>query len=231
MKSGIISYEKALKKIKNIGEVIIKPSVETKSGENVRLLKIENGIDVFTDDSIENIIKKYKENYIIQEKIKQNKSLSKLNPSSVNTLRLHTYVCEGKVYATPVVIRLGRNGSIIDNACAGGISVGISENGELLKYAFTAMGEKFERHPDTKILFEGYKIPRIKDMIEFTKKYHYKIPHIGIIAWDITLDEDENMVLIEANITGPGIWITQYNTGKGFFGKNTEKMIRMLKDK
>ena len=226
---GIIDYNYAMEKIKNIGEVIIKPSVDSNSGRNVNLLNIKNGMDLNSNISMEEILKKYKENYIIQEKIHPNKQFSKLNPSSVNTIRINTYICEGKVYCAPLAMRIGRMGSIVDNAHAGGITIGIKNDGTLKKYAFLENGQKFDKHPDTNVKFEGYKIPKIPEMIELAKKYHYKIPHMGIIAWDLTLDEEEKIVIIEANISCPSIWFPQYVNGEGFFGDNTEKMIRMLK--
>lgn len=228
---GIISYESALDIIKNVGEVIIKPSVDSNSGNNVKLLNIENGIDINSNMSTEEILKKYKQNYMIQEKIKQHESFAKLNPSSVNTIRLNTYILDGEIYNTPIAMRLGRNNSIVDNAHAGGIAVGIDDRGCLRKYAFSEKGEKFLEHPNTHIVFENYKIPKIKEMCEFVLKNHYRIPHMGIVGWDLTLDENENIVIIETNITTPSIWFPQYCNGEGFFKENTERIIRMLKEK
>ena len=227
--NGIITYDEALAKISNIGEVIIKPSVETSSGNNVDLLNIKDGIDEISGRGIEEIFKKYNMNYMVQEKLKQHESFAKLNPSSVNTIRINTYICEGKLYSSPIAMRIGRYGSIVDN---GNLFIGVKENGELRKFAFTKFdGQKFAEHPDTKIKFENYKLPMIPQMVNFAKKYHYKIPHMGIIAWDLALDKDENIVIIEANISCPSVWFPQYCNGEPFFGKNTEKMIRMLKEK
>ena len=229
--NGLIQYNDALERIKNIGEVIIKPSIDTSSGKSVRLLNIKNGIDSFTQKPIEQIFNEYNKNYMIQERIKQHEIFARLNRTSVNTIRINTYICEGRVYISPLIMRMGRNGSIVDNAHAGGIAVGIKDNGYLRRYSFTEYGEKYERHPDTGIKFDGYKLIKINEMIDFVKKYHYRIPHMGIIAWDLTLDEEENIVIIETNITCPGIWISQYCNAEPFFGENTEKMIRKLKEK
>ena len=109
-----------------------------------------------------------------------------------------------------------------------GIAVGVKEDGTLRKYAFSEFGEKYERHPDSHIVFENYQLIRIPELIEFAKKYHHRVPHMGIIAWDFTVDEEENLIIIETNIACPGIWISQQVNGESFFGENTEKMIRML---
>ena len=52
---GIMEYEIAIKKLTNLGEAIIKPSVDSNSGKNVRLLNIRNGIDIISNKTIEDI--------------------------------------------------------------------------------------------------------------------------------------------------------------------------------
>ncbi len=229
--NNIINYKEAVKKLNNIGEVIIKPTLDSNSGHNVRLLNIKNGLDSLTNQTIEEIMNKYKENFTIQERIKPHPVFSKLNPTSINTIRINTYICEGKVYVSPIAMRIGRMGKVVDNAHAGGVTVGVDKNGCLMEYGFFQTGEKFSEHPDTHVKFNGYKIPRLLEMIEFVKNNHYRIPNMGIIAWDLTLDENENIVIIETNIQRPSIWFPQYSTGEAFFGENTEKMIQMLKNK
>lgn len=228
-KDGIITYKQAIEKLNNIGEVIIKPTTETSSGKNVQLLNIIEGKDVKTERNLCDILEQYNKNFTIQEKIVQHKLFSQLNPSSVNTIRINTYICEDKVYCAPIAMKMGRNGNIVDNGRAGGVQIGVKEDGTLRKFAFTEYGEKFDRHPDTNIVFENYKIPKIRELIEFTKKYHYKVPHIGIIAWDLAIDENGKIIIIEANICAPSIWFPQYVNGEAFFGENTEKMIKMIK--
>lgn len=230
-KNGIVDKDSFIKILYNIGEVVVKPTLFSSSGRDVRLLSIKDGIDIKSGEKFETIINKYDKNYIIQKKLEQSKILSDINSSSVNTLRFNSYICDGKVYLSPTALRIGRNGNFRDNLHAGGIMVGVNEDGTLMKYAFYHEdGKKYERHPDTGFVFEGYKIPKYKEISEFVKNNHYRVPHIGIIAWDITLDKDENIVLIETNITTPSIWLNQIACGKAFFGENTEKMIRKLRE-
>ena len=229
--NGIITFQKAIKILYNIGEVVIKPSLDTSSGMNVKILNIENGVDIISNKSIEEILKKYNKNFVVQEKIKPHKDFANLYPTAINTIRINSYICDGEVYIAPIVLRLGRNNSIVDNAHAGGIAVGVNKEGKLMKYAFSQDGEKFDKHPNTNIIFENYHLPKIKEMIEFTKKNHYRFLHMGIVAWDLTVDENNNIVVIEANCSCPSTWFPQYCTGEAFFGENTEKMIRMLNGK
>ena len=228
--TGVITYEKTIEILQNIGEVIIKPTLDTCSGIGVALLNIKDGIDIISGKNIKQIFEEYNKNFAIQEKIIQHEDFAKLNPSSVNTIRLHTYICDGKVYSTPLLLRVGRANSVVDNFHAGGIGVGITKDGYLMREGFKEYGESFLKHPDTGIVFEKYHLPKIPEMIDFTIKYHYRIPHIGVIAWDLTVDNDNRIVIIETNISCPGIWLPQMITGESFFGENTEKMIRMLNE-
>ncbi len=230
-KNGIITLKKTIEILYNIGESVIKPSSDTSSGKNVRILNVENGIDSISNEHIEEILKKYGKNFVVQEKIKPHKDFAKLYPTAINTVRINSYICDGKVYIAPIALRLGRNNSYVDNSHAGGIAVGVTSEGKLMKYAFSQDGEKFDKHPNTNIVFENYQLPKIKEMIEFTKKNHYRFLHMGIVAWDLTVDENNNIVVIEANITAPSLWFPQYCTGEAFFGENTEKMIKMLNNK
>lgn len=61
-------------------------------------------------------------NYILQEVAKQSEWMSYFCPTSVNTLRIHMYrsVKDNKPHLVNAVLRMGRNGSLVDNAHAGG---------------------------------------------------------------------------------------------------------------
>ena len=50
-------------------------------------------------------------------------------------------------------------------------------------------------------------------MKELVKKEHLRFPHHKIIGWDLTLDENENVVCIEYNAFTPGIIKSQYVLG------------------
>lgn len=228
---GLIRRLDAVKLLKNKGELIIKPSIDTNSGDGVSLINIVGDVDELSGKTIDEIFDDYRDNFVVQKKIIQNKQFSRLNSSSVNTIRVNTYICDDKVYCSPVAMRIGRSGKVVDNAHAGGIHIGVTDDGKLMKYAFTEMGNKFSKHPDSKVVFENYFIPKIKEIKKFAIDNHYRIPHMGIIAWDFTVDNNDKIVLIEANISCPSIWLNQYPTGQAFFGDNTEKMINLIRKK
>ena len=129
----------------------------------------------------------------------------------------------------PIVMRFGQGGNKIDNAHAGGILVGVNDDGTLHKKSFTEFNDRLTEHPDTHIAFEGYKIPYVDKLINAAKKMHMLIPQLGCYNWDFTLNEKGNPVLIEVNIVGGSIWAAQMAHGKGVFGDKTAEVLQWLK--
>lgn len=226
---NIISREKALVLIENIGEVIIKPTLDSSSGDSVTLCDFYNGFDRRSEETTAEVLNSYKENYIIQEKIIQSNKLDVLYSQSINTLRVITYLVDDKIEHAPITLSMGRNGNHVDNIQAGGISVAVSDRGELNSKGFTHYKEVHDYHPDTGTVFKNHTLPEIGKLIETAKEMHEKTPHMRIISWDFTLDEQNNIVLLEFNLSGQSVWFPQMVSGKAIFGNNTERMIRMIR--
>ncbi|MCD8039318.1 MAG: hypothetical protein LUE96_09580 [Lachnospiraceae bacterium] len=210
--------------------VIIKPSVGESSGNGVRLLQLRGGgIDNLTGDTINDVMTLYGENFIIQEVVNENEELKALHPESVNTVRIMTYRINGEVHATPMTIRMGRGKDYRDNGHAGGIFVGMKDDGTLLAKAHMCGSmETFDRHPDTGIVFEGYCISYAEKIREAAFKLHECLPSVGNVNWDLAVDETGNVVLIEANVSCGSMWLFEIPHGKGVFGSDTADIIRMI---
>jgi hypothetical protein len=139
--------------------------------------------------------------FIIQESISQRSDIKAINQTSVNTLRVITQR-SGNNYKIPaVVLRIGRNGSYVDNSAQGGISVNIDiESGQLNKYAFTEhTNEKFTRHPDSGFRFEGFALRDWDKIKQSILDYAAKAPEFPDVAWDIAIMED-GITVIEINL-------------------------------
>lgn len=106
--------------------------------------------------------------------------------------------------------------------------IALSDDGTLHKTAFTEFKEEFVEHPDSKLKFEGYRIPLLPNVVDAVKRMHYSLPAIGVINWDMTLDESGQPVLIEANVNGGSIWLFQMAHGCGVFGERTPEILRWL---
>lgn len=139
---------------------------------------------------------------IFQEAITQHPEVSKIYPNSVNTLRIDTYIDNNREsHAFSVTMRIGAKGSNIDNISSGGFFVPINqETYRLTKHGFQAMifgGEKYETHPDTQFVFEGFDVPYAKEAKELCIELSNCIPN-KLVGWDIAITNTGPLV-IEGN--------------------------------
>ena len=79
--------------------------------------------------------------FIIQQAFEQHSFFSFFNPTSVNTLRIVSYRdSKGEIQILNSILRIGLAGSVVDNAHAGGMFVGVSKDGVLGKYVCDQYG-------------------------------------------------------------------------------------------
>ena len=218
-----VSEEEAVSLCQNLEQVIIKPAMEM-HGSRVHLLTVINGETNVDGLSIGELFKRYKHNFLIQERVRQHKDLAALNPTSVNTMRILTYRSGMEVLLVYSVIRIGRSGQVIDNQCAGGISTTITKEGMLGRAAYGGYNEDNVLVTDTGISLEGYQLPSYDKAVEFVKRLHMKLPYFNIIGWDVSIEENGEPILIEYN-TNPGLSQSAFCSG---MGENTGRIIREL---
>jgi hypothetical protein len=193
----------------------IKPD-DGQGGKGIFIIK-KNNNNLYIDDRLleeKTLIGKTANNdFVLQEGIIQRSDINRINNTSVNTLRVITQKYNDVLKISAVVIRIGRNGSLVDNSCQGGISVKIDiEKGTLNKYGFTEhTNERFEVHPDTHFKFDGFVIQdwdKIRmQILEFANKTS-EFPEIG---WDIAVLEN-GISVIEIN-TYYGLELLQCSSG------------------
>ena len=137
--------------------------------------------------------------YILEELIEQCPEMSQFNPSSVNTIRTALVNTSRGAEMLFAEIRCGRAGSIVDNGGQGGILIPCDiETGRLCKYGYDGSGRKYTCHPDSKVVFENFQVPRWNEVVALSKELMVKIPGLKYVGWDISLTKD-NIVLVEGN--------------------------------
>lgn len=215
--------------LKDLGPCIIKPVKDSSSGRGFKNLNFVSGIDINTGKTIKAIFEDYSGNFILQEKLHNCEAVKLLYSNALNTIRIITYICDGRVYHCPLSMRIGSGGGEVDNIHAGGIVIGLSDEGVLKERAFKLgycnSNVTYAAHPDSGIAFKGYQIPNINRVITAAHQMHGRLPGVGIISWDFILDENEYPVIIETNLLGQSVWFTQVVNGCSMFGINTGKMI------
>ena len=137
--------------------------------------------------------------YLIQQFINnQHEGMSKLYPDACNTLRI-TVAREGN--ETRVLGRmcmLGAHGTDCSNWHFGGVSVNLKEDGTLDKYGYCKIDKKTTAHPDTQVVFEGYKIPFFEEAVALAKRATECFYGLCSIGWDVAITSD-GPTLIEGN--------------------------------
>lgn len=227
----LTTREKAMGKLSDSGEVFIKPTVDSMSGNGCAVLNLHKGLDEISGKRLDAILSQMGENYVIQERVQCHESISNLYATSVNTFRVFTYLWKDRIEHVPLIMRIGQRGGVLDNAHAGGMFIAVEDSGSLHEVAFTEFREEYREHPDTHVIFADYSIPLVPKVIEAAEKLHSAIPQLGVVSWDLTIDKDGQPLLIEANTFGASIWFFQMAHGKGLFGENTEDILSWIREK
>ena len=145
---------------------------------------------------------------IFQEKVRQHKSLLEVYPYSVNTFRVLTHIVKGgDILVKFVNLKMGRGGNVLDNISCGGIWVHVKLNGEVSSNAYDEFGlEIGETHPDTGYRFSDLKISFIQDILTLCKKAHKSFSYVGLIGWDVYVNENGKPYIVEWNAKNPWFW-------------------------
>ena len=212
-----------------INKIVVKPSIDTGSGVGVRLF--ERRDDKWFDMgsgaelSIDIINKEYKDDIIIQECIEQSDDIAYYNPSSVNTLRLTLYrsVKSDECHIPSAIIRIGKNGALIDNAHAGGSYVGIKSDGTLCNKVLNQYGDAITEFNGIDFTKER-KIKNWDKVVDFAKYIGTNIPHHRLLALDIMIDKNGSPRLIEFNCVAYSMWLFQFTMGPAL-GEYTDEII------
>ena len=133
---------------------------------------------------------------LIEECISNEESMAAFHRNSLNTIRIVTY--RGGAFGA--FIRFGRHGKIIDNAHAGGIFAQIDPNtGMIESDAIDTERARFTKHPDSNVPIKGFVIPRWSELVDTCKAAHAIMPDAPVVGWDICIDSNNNIEIIEGN--------------------------------
>ena len=136
---------------------------------------------------------------ILEERIEQSEHLAELNASSVNTVRCFTLKTRDGIVIPWTLMKIGRDGSFVDNGGAGGLLVGIDpETGVFNTDARDEYGFSFDKHPDSGITFQGFRLPEWDKMIAICKEMAELEPLVPWIGWDMTYT-NQGWVVVEGN--------------------------------
>ncbi len=215
---NIISKEKAIEILSKQNRITVKPSMTSYGGKNV----------FFFENPGSNEIIQYMDNLpcpnlIFQETVNQSSVTAKLHPTSLNTIRIMTLVLDEEIKILPSVFRIGVGSSKVDNASSGGIYCKINEDGTLSSYAFDALGNRYNKHPDGG-KFESIRFNFMDKVENLVKSAAQRFPHFRLVGWDVAINQDDEPVIIEANLTMSSIDLIETACGP-IFGEYTDQVL------
>ena len=165
-----------------------------------------------------------KRDIVIQKTIRQHPDLAKLHPQSVNTYRIISLLVDDRVEILGRMLKIGAGDRRVDNGCSKGIYCGIDEDNRLKRTGSLDDGAVSEVHPGMGYRLEGIPVPGVERCMELVRRIHPFMGHHRLISWDIAYDEEEEPVLIEANLSLGGSDDVQVLNGP-FFGKYTKRIL------
>jgi hypothetical protein len=191
---------------KNLEKVVLKP-LRGIQGKGIYILSRDTISKLESNNkmkALQNLSKDLKEkNYIIQEVIKQHPELNKINPHSVNTIRIITFLTrENKVEFLAAMLRTSSGRTPIDNFKSGGIVIGIDiKTGRLKQHGFLKpqYGTTATKHPFTQTEFHHFQIPYWDELKKLTYRAQRIFYHLKSIGCDCAITND-GPVIIEGNV-------------------------------
>ena len=172
-----------------------------------------NGESVAVDEIIGRIPSRQR--FIVQKRVEQHSAINKIYPDALNTVRVVSVVNGNEIVILGSLLRIGANGSVVDNWAHGGVAVGVNSDGTLMKWGLykPSYGTKTDRHPNSGVIFEEYRLPFWEETLALVKESHRKLSCIATIGWDIAITE-MGPVVIEGNDDYDGALLQACTGGK-----------------
>ena len=202
---GVDALKKFLAKNK---EFMIKP-IDGLGGQDVKKMKrteVKN-ISKFLSYLQDNRM-------FLEELIVQHKKMSNLCPSSVNTIRIMTFVNNGRSEILYAGLRVGNGINDVDNFHKGGMGVAIDTRvGKLKGNAIDKDLNEFKMHPVTKVYFNKFELPYWKETKKLVLEAALVNQNIKVVGWDVAITKN-GPILVEGN-RRPGFDLVQVTSKKG----------------
>ena len=196
--------------------LIVKPSLVSGEGKNLRLIT--------EDKEVDEVLSTYTEDYLAQEVIAQCNEFNSMNSHSVAAMRVVTAIVNGRAELMSSMLLTNTTDAVACNRNTapgvGVVCIGIDDEGRLADTGYFENAKPIRTLPNG-FTFGGVQIPSYKEAIRLAVDAHESVPMLGIIGWDITIDKNNRPVVIEWNLGGIGMYHSQLTTGP-LFGEHSD---------
>lgn len=169
-------------------------------------------------------------NGVFQDYIDQHQSFEELMPASVATLRITTILDDrGKASLRACYLRIGRSADTHVKS-ASHIRIPVNQkSGELGAHGYLSSWLTIKKHPDTQTTFAKRKIPSFNKCVSTGLELHELIPYQRCVGWDMTIDKNHNVRVMEWNGSLIGTNFSEATQGPCYSDLGWEKLWRLAK--
>ena len=164
-------------------------------------------------------------NFVIQSPITPHPFFKEISPACVPSLRVTTYKpFQNQAKVVQSAIRIGLEGVpfIYEDHC---IRFAIRiQDGRTHDFGFIGDWEMVVRHTETQVPLNARQIPKYQEIKAFCEKLHDQNPQFGLIAWDMTVDENDRIKIMEWNTVTPSYNMEEAVIGPHFKGLGWENL-------
>lgn len=187
--------------------------------------KQSEGVRRFTVGELRRTELGHMKNSVIQRWIVAHPLLHEPMPESLATIRITTVrEPNGEFTCRSAVLKFGRKGF---TALGADLTVNYmitSPKGDLAPTCIDGNWQEWSAHPDTRISLAGKQIPQFAHAVELVTKLHATVPQVGLIGWDVTVDQNEQVQILEWNVGHAGIVKPETLAGPCFTGLGWETL-------
>ncbi len=197
---------------------------------NVIVFKIDNsmqgkGVFVYNKSTFDVHKIKMLGNGVFQYHIEQHPFFSEFMPTSVATIRITTYYEEsGSASVKACFLRIGRSDEQ-NVKWASNVIIPVNPvTGELNEIGYFLNLNPIYKHPDTNTHFAKQFLPFFDKCIFWATELHKKLPFDRCIGWDMIVDKENNVKIMEWNGHHTDIKIHEAIQGPCFTGLGWEEL-------
>lgn len=181
----------------------------------------------FGKEIVENVVDRTNTAVVIEEVIEQDESIGKLNPMTVNGVRIPTFRVNGKVTIFYPWMKIGATDNV--TACfTDGSGFGSAIDAGTGVLCTDGMNEKceiFVDHPYSGIKIKGFQIPKWDELCTLATTLAESLPeNINYIAWDFVLTP-RGWCVMEGNYCGEFMWEMFYHDEKHGMRAEIEELL------
>lgn len=166
-------------------------------------------------------------NGVFQRFINQHKIFQEFANRSVATLRVTTVMeDDGSTSLRACYLRLG-TGTDTHVQSKSHVRIPIDlKSGAFSNIGFTIDWLEIDCHPTSKMRFRGKFIPAFDDCRKLVTTLHSRVPYARCIGWDVTIDDEENVRVMEWNADHNDIKFSEATQGPCFSDLHWERLAR-----